>query len=371
MTNFRTLALALTLAGTAALPTEAKFSSIVVLGDSLSDTGNIQIAVANLNAQNVGQPGFPIADPTPAAAGYFNGRFSNGLIYVDFLNQRLTTVGGVSKPYLATVAGAPGTPGLNFAFGGAKATTDADGIPDLTEQRLGIPNNSATPTLPGYIQYATALGLPLPDPNALYLVSIGNNDAREIANAAIQGRPATVSAASAAQSVALTIQALYQGGVKHVALMGSFDLGTEPVFAGNATPATNASAAVNAAINQAVFGSAVVSSGTRNLGGGRFLTYFDAFEWTQQVVANPAAFGLPANLNVTTPCFLVAQANASVLPDCSGFAWADGIHPTSAVHQALANSLFPLLQQNLPEPGMLALFGLGAVALGARRRRAA
>ena len=71
------------------------YSSLVVLGDSLSYTGNIF-------AQSGGT--FP---PPP----YFNGQFSNDAVWADQVGQDFTNAGRLS---------------LNLAFGGEKAVTDAD-----------------------------------------------------------------------------------------------------------------------------------------------------------------------------------------------------------------------------------------------------
>ena len=59
------------------------FSSLIVFGDSLIDSGNVQAVAAQLGEE----------DPTPAALGYFEGRFSNGPTYADLLSQELTGSG--------------------------------------------------------------------------------------------------------------------------------------------------------------------------------------------------------------------------------------------------------------------------------------
>jgi len=106
------LAVALILAGS--IPAAAApFSSMIVFGDSLSDTGN-----AHIGAQVLGLP-----DPTPASVGYFNGRFSDGLMYVDTLHAAL--VGGLSNPFAPILFGIPAPSGLNFAVGGGRVVPNA------------------------------------------------------------------------------------------------------------------------------------------------------------------------------------------------------------------------------------------------------
>ena len=90
--------------GTAAFASQTAsalpFTNMVVFGDSLSDTGNILISTGG-------------AIPT---APYFNGRFSNGPVWIDTLTAGL----GLPAGAVASFAG-----GNNYAFGGARTGTDA------------------------------------------------------------------------------------------------------------------------------------------------------------------------------------------------------------------------------------------------------
>jgi len=105
---------------------------LYVFGDSLSDTGNVFAATGGA---------FPQSPP------YFNGRFSNGPLWVE---------------YLADDLGLPRNPSTNFAYGGA--TTGS--------------NNAINSALPGLQQeingFTTAN--PSADPNGLYIVWAGAND---------------------------------------------------------------------------------------------------------------------------------------------------------------------------------------------------
>src|SRR5690349_25159216 len=76
------------------------YSEMVVFGDSLSDTGNVHAAST---AQGL------IPDPPPP---YFNGRLSNGPIWVDRLAERL----GIASPSPSL------TGGTNYAYAGAKTS---------------------------------------------------------------------------------------------------------------------------------------------------------------------------------------------------------------------------------------------------------
>src|SRR4051794_7179211 len=74
------------------------YTGLVVLGDSLSDQGNLFAATTVLGPT-----------PQPAPDHYYLGRFSNGPVYTERLAQDL----GVS--ITNSLAG-----GTNFAFGGAR-----------------------------------------------------------------------------------------------------------------------------------------------------------------------------------------------------------------------------------------------------------
>ncbi len=81
-----------------------RYTSFWVLGDSLSDPGNIFEATGGA---------------IPPSPPYFEGRFSNGPVWADYLTDTFE---------------AHGKPTGNFAHGGATAVTDADQIPDLDAQ---------------------------------------------------------------------------------------------------------------------------------------------------------------------------------------------------------------------------------------------
>src|SRR4029453_12504788 len=86
------------------------YSNLFVLGDSLVDAGNTQALVLALTGG--------ATDVTPAAAGYYNGRFTNGINPADVMN--LAVEGSQSvKSWVG---------GDNFSFGGARARTDGDFI---------------------------------------------------------------------------------------------------------------------------------------------------------------------------------------------------------------------------------------------------
>lgn len=134
------------------LPTKASavsFDQLYVFGDSLSDTGNIYNATSQT---------YPPSPP------YYDGRFSNGPIWVDYLGDQL----GLTPTLFTTIASTPPTQGINFAFGGASSGSG----------NVIVPN----PNLPGVLQQVEDFAGILQanhqtaDPNALYTLWGGAND---------------------------------------------------------------------------------------------------------------------------------------------------------------------------------------------------
>ncbi|MDZ4862057.1 MAG: SGNH/GDSL hydrolase family protein, partial [Gemmatimonadota bacterium] len=115
------------------------YSALYVFGDSLSDTGNVFAATGGTN-------------PPPP---YFNGRFSNGPVWVETLSTNLG-LGAVNPSLLG---------GKNFAWGGA--TTGGTPPP-------AIPGTSLTQQVAGYLVGVGGVA----DASGLYVVWGGGNDVR-------------------------------------------------------------------------------------------------------------------------------------------------------------------------------------------------
>ncbi len=288
-----------------AQPAAAHVSALYVFGDSLVDAGNIEIAA------------FP-ADPSPAALGYFPGRFSNGPTFADVLHQLLFR--SLSVPSLAG--------GTNFAFGGAKAITDADASPDLTAQRL---------------LFTAATG-GVADPNALYFINVGGNDAIAMAF----GAPIPSGAPGA--SIAANIAALAAMGARDFLVANVVDVGITPLLAGNPAAGRAASTALNAGL-KAALDALVLPAGGR-------IRMFDALGALDSFLADPAAAGFPG-IDTTTTCISILAG-----PACTGLFFMDDVHPTAVIHEWFGRQLFSIV----PAPASVALFGLSALALGLFRR---
>jgi outer membrane lipase/esterase len=317
-------ALAFVVAALASAPASAgPYSSFVVFGDSLSDSGNNAAA--------------GLYDPSQVVTGntyvptnsYLPGTYSNGLVWAsDFAAM-------IGLPLAPSLLG-----GTDFAFGGATTGTPGSG-----------PGGFPFSLLAQSSQYLAATGNHA-SPDGLYVIAGGGNDARA-ALAAIGGGasiPGTIlaTATSFAANVGSIVDALQAAGAQHIIVWDAPNLGVAPALlaAGPATAglATTLSASMNAALAARLAGEAGV-------------TTFDIFGLGTQIAANPALFGFT---NVTDACGAVVGAN------CSLYEYWDGIHPTAAAHRVIAEAFAVTA---VPEPETWALLACGLAALGALSRR--
>jgi phospholipase/lecithinase/hemolysin len=287
------------------------FTSLTVFGDSLVDAGNILALTGGT---------------TPSAsAGYFQGRFTNGYDYTDLLSIDL-----FGSPTKASALG-----GNNFAFGGARATSTT-GVPDLQEQ-LALFSASKKAI----------------DPTGLYVLNFGGND---IFGALAPGAPTGFVSDQAFLQQAASI---YAGGIQTLANLGAqnFLITGFPVAGPGLTLSLQAEGFLTGAL------------ASLNLGPDVNLYRYSYLDFFQRVTTNPAAFGLPSNLNTTTTC----QA-AQALPDCTGYFYFDNTHPTAAIQRAAyqdINRQFGLSSAGVPEPTtwIMMLLGFGAVGYSMRSRK--
>jgi len=350
--------------------TAQAYTGLYVFGDSLSDTGNNALAIDQQGAALFIPPGtLRTALPTVSndfvatfpyrssslTPGVTLDRYTNGTVWLEPFAAALGLSGGV-------VPGLVG--GTNFSFGGARVSVD----PPPTGFPFSLRTQAAT--------YLLNLPGGAADPNALYVVAGGGNDARDALGSAIAGTiqgngnvidaavlPAIQSTiAAAAQSYATGIGeivgALKQVGAGDVFVWNVPDLGIIPetLIAGAAytsTPfaptyaqlGTTLSMAMNTALEQALTGAPGVK-------------IFDLFDVLQDAVAG-GSFA-----NVTAAC---AAGAACIAGTAGDYLFWDGIHPTSAGHAMLAQAMLAAV----PEPETYALMTVGLLLVGwAARRRA-
>jgi outer membrane lipase/esterase len=322
----------LTLVGvaTSAAPlAAAPFRSMAIFGDSFSDTGNVYAATL----------GFIPAPP------FFQGRFSNGPVWVDYL------AGDLGLSITANGSNPAEIRGNNFAVGGAKAAT-------AVETPLGT-----IPSLVDQVNYFLAASLlPLPE-DALYVVFAGNNDLRDAVNPS-QGHDAAAQQQimqSAADAVAGSVEGLAAAGARHILVLHVGDLGrppeTGPTQRNNSAASTAISVAFNARLSTAL-ADLTLPAHTR-------VIEFDTFAFGNRVYDDGvnqggAVYGIT---NFTTPIFRGYAGSPGADPAVSAFA--DDLHLSSLAHAILAEEVYRRL---VPEPSALVLL-LATLPLLATRSR--
>ncbi len=302
------------------------FSDIVVLGDSLSDQGNVSIITVG-------------AIPPPEYTdGTNNGRFTNGLNYVDYLASDL------AHDVSPSVTG-----GTNYAYGGARTDfhpLSGFGAKSLLEQRG---------------TFTDSLGGGSADSNALYIIWGGANDVRDIAlnvlaDPSFDPLPGVTKAVSDLAEVVSSVVGL---GAVDIIVPNLPDLGIVPLITGGGPPVPEATALAtgfNSAFDLAL--DAILQSFPDTN-----LIRFDSFGLLRQAFDAPDAFGFNV---VNAPCyskFVETGGDTCGSPD-DYLSW-DGFHPTTASHRIIANQMLALV--SVPEPGSLALLFLGFAGLGLSR----
>ncbi len=258
-------------------PHSQPFTRIFAFGDSLTDTGNLY----ELSG------GFP---PAP----YFQGRFSNGHIWVE---------------QLADAFGMKIVPGDNYAVGGA--TTG------LFNSNNGL-NGGAYPGLLSEIANFKATRDAAEAQGALFVVWAGANDFF----VGLKGgqAPAEIIGNGVGNTVQ-AIQQLCQTGARHIMVVNLPDLGLTPEAraANMGAGLSQLSAAYNQVLESAL--DRLASAGIPTI-------RVEAFATLHKMVAQPVQFGLT---NVTDPLMYVGGNAAE-------FLFWDGVHPTTKGHAVFAEA---------------------------------
>lgn len=247
---------------------------LYVFGDSLSDTGNV------FNSTNQNSP------PSPP---YFQGRYSNGRVWVEYLTDKLGL-----QPNQTT----------NFAYGGA--TTGGSG-------------NQGVPGVLAQVQQFTQRS-PKVAPNAAYVVWAGANDY-------LSG---TSDPSRAIANLTRSLKLLQKAGAQKILVANLPDLGNLPATrpSGYSSLLNAATQAHNTALNNAL----------KDLNQSGQIVLLNANQLYRSAIATPAKFGFS---NVTAACL---NHSACTQSESDTYLFWDGIHPTTATHQILGEEAFSALQ---------------------------
>jgi phospholipase/lecithinase/hemolysin len=322
------LALCLTLG--ASFAAQAAYSNVYFFGDSLSDTGNVYTAAATAN----------IIQPPPP---YYDGRFSNGPLWVEYLAAGLGNA-EAAKPFQLG--------GNNYAWAGAM--TDTNGLADGL---LGISTGlQAQVTNFWGSTHATASA------NDLFVIAIGGNDLFGIAAAfpdAADAAARQIAAQMAVNNVMTSLNELIAKGASNFLIATAPNIGVTPdaIYGGIAPAATDVSMQYNALLAAAIAG----------LNSNINVTGFDLFSLVTELVDDAANGGALYGLgNGVTPCIMTG------LDTCNDAVFFDGMHPTAIVHAMAGQAALATIAANqVPEPATWLLLATTVLLIVRRHQRTA
>jgi phospholipase/lecithinase/hemolysin len=283
----------------------ANISHIYAFGDSLVDNGN---AFQLTKPATGGIPPFP----------YFQGRFSNGPVWVEYLTDSL------------------GIQATNYAVGGA--TTGSKNTLILNNP-LGLPG--LTQQIQGFLGANQAA-----DQDALYIIGAGAND---YLAAGVQDFTQPVS------NLAAVVTSLASVGAKNFLVANLPDLGNLPgtrnsPFAGGLTALSGFH---NSALSQTLN---ALSQQQPSLS----IKLLDVYSLVERSLKDPSEFGFT---NTTDACLNSIGVICSHPDDY--LLW-DGIHPTTRTHSIVAGAALVAV----PEPSIaLGLLAFGALGVTGLRKR--
>ena len=326
------LAAALAVAATPALATESftQFSNTVFFGDSLTDSGFYQPILVAQFGTNAGVAAKFTTNP--------------GLVWAEYLADYYGT--NATPAWQLTTTGIAQGTGSDYAAGGATVGQGA-GFPPT-------PPTQFAPSLTDQVGAYLAANGGAADPNALYSVWGGANDLFFFLN----GATTQAQFLGAAGTEAQLIGALQDAGARYVLVPTMPDVGQTPF-------GLSQGAAGSAGITQLVDAYNATLFGTLAADGLRVIP-LDTYDLLHEITADPGTYGFT---NVTTPaCGTAASLGCTaanfVDPNAaSTYVFADGVHPTTAAHQVLAQYAISILEA----PNQMAVLPHSEAVIGRAR----
>jgi len=350
---------ATTLLGT--LPAKARISSLSNLfsfGDSLSDSGN---------SKSISQSAIGSIFPPPP---YYDGRFSNGPVAIEYLWQIFNPGSTAFKNSLS-----PGNQGTNYAIGGS--SSGLQNYLELYPPVISLSLSSAYSQKGNSWQLTSfASQNQTFDPDtSLFSVWFFPNDLFWYNNSSPNSLPGTYTGdpgaiappagysavvGNAVNNIIGTITKLADShGARHFLVPNSPLIGDTPEFAGTSQQSV---------LNQLSAGfNNLLQTNLDHLTSTRpelDIIQFQTDDVQQEILNNPSLFGFT---DVTTRCII----NASCVTNAGGaaedwFYW-DGTHPTTTGHEIFAQRIYQAVYQPVPAP--LPLVGVAAGFAWSRQLR--
>ena len=311
-----------------------KYETLYVFGDSLSDTGNDIILT---RIQRIDPPIPPSESPHRT---YYNGRFSNGPVAVEYLWRRLRGNDSASlNPFLSNIK-LPAQGGINFAFGGSTS--------DYLNQ---MPGGIYVPGTLGQIElFRKALKGKRAKANALYTVWTGANDYLLGLEEGTNPPPPS----EVVVNITKAIKTLHSLGARNFLVPNLPDLGLTPFIQekGLSAEFLLLTEGHNALLAEALNELAPRLPGIRIFLVDLFKVSQDLLNESENpiITTPPASETLPGGMGAAS-CFFI---NPATCPDvdvtadlAQPFAFWDLMHPTTFVHNHYGQAMFKSLR---PKP---------------------
>lgn len=302
------------------------FASLVVFGESLSDSGNNALFFDH--APGAPQPAGTLRTQVPIPSQnfipdfpYASGRYSNGPVWAERLASGL---GVTAAPSLAG--------GSNFAFGGARSGPSGSAFPYSLQDQAAMflgQNGGRAPS------------------NNLYALQVGGNDVRDAFAALAAGGDPQPLLASSVASIDAVFRQLATAGAEHLLVLNVPNLGMAPAVTALGPAASVAATGLAAGFNQALASSLSQLPSTADN-----IVLLDLFDLQARIFDDPSLFGFN---DLTSAC---AFSAACIADPAATFFW-DGVHPTASVHAVIGEEALALI----PLPGTALLMVLGLCVL--------
>ena len=311
-----------------------RFDSMYVFGDSLVDTGNVLVQ------SRIFRDNPPVPPSKSPHRTYYEGRFSNGYVAVEFLWESLSGHAPDSSRGLKTFLESPlirSVGAVDFAYGGT-------GTPVLDQ----TPGGMWAPGLKGQVElFKLALLGRKPSSHSLYVVATGANDYRDDAfNVPMD--PADV-----ARNIEDAISNLYKLGARDVMVLNLPDLGLIP--ANMIDPEVSAAATEGSRLHNLALDAALSRLRSRYPKLHLIPINLDIpFNQLRATVLPPGQWPIPALETIvpgSSPCLFAAPVTCPDIPEEAfnvdlGFLFWDVVHPTTQAHRYLGQYLLDQLAQS-------------------------